>query len=286
MIRQALPLKLFLTFIVAALVALSWSQRLDDYAVEITESNFKRALAAAALARAFNGAISVAQGTEVAIQPVGVGVTLTLGEILDPINDLVERFSALALVASVALLLQMTVGQIVSEVWASTLLSVFAFVYLIMLWRSSDPFADKVTRIFAFVVLARFLVAVALLVTHWADQAFLAPMHENAMRELDQTTVEVQTLQSQQTISQSEPDQSFLERTASGLENFMSSSRQSLDVEARLNELKDRVESSVEEIIRLIVVFTLQTILIPLGTAYLCLWLMQWAWRQRSGPPA
>ena len=111
-------------------------------------------------------------------------------------------------------------------------------------------------------------------------------MHENAMRELDQTTVEVQTLQSQQTISQSEPDQSFLERMASGLENVMSSSRQSLDVEARLNELKDRVESSVEEIIRLIVVFTLQTILIPLGTAYLCLWLMPWAWRQRSGPPA
>ena len=32
----------------------------------------------------------------------GVGVTLTLGEVLDPVNDLVEQFSSLMLAAAVA----------------------------------------------------------------------------------------------------------------------------------------------------------------------------------------
>ena len=45
------------------------------------------------------------------MQPVGVGVTLTIGEVLDPLNDLVERFAWLALVASVSLGLQMTLGE-------------------------------------------------------------------------------------------------------------------------------------------------------------------------------
>lgn len=35
----------------------------------------------------------MAQGTELSIEPMGVGVILTLGELLDPLNDLIEQFS-------------------------------------------------------------------------------------------------------------------------------------------------------------------------------------------------
>ena len=59
-----------------------------------------------AVARTLNGVISVAQGTEVALEPGGVGVNLTVGQILDPVNDLIERFSAVMLVASSSLGLQ------------------------------------------------------------------------------------------------------------------------------------------------------------------------------------
>ncbi|MEM9624394.1 MAG: hypothetical protein AAF993_22330, partial [Pseudomonadota bacterium] len=123
-----------ITLVVAAAVALSWSGIADQHAHEQTSATFKKALAAAALARAFNGVISVAQGTEVAIQPVGVGVTLTVGEILDPLNDLVERFAVLALAASVSLGLQMTVGDMVTSVWLNGALSISALACLALLW--------------------------------------------------------------------------------------------------------------------------------------------------------
>ena len=62
----------------------------------------QRALASFAVAKTLNAAISAAQGTEVAVQPVGVGITLTVGQVLDPLNDLVEQFASLMLAAAIA----------------------------------------------------------------------------------------------------------------------------------------------------------------------------------------
>ena len=72
---------------------LSVTPFVDQRAAADYEQLFQRAFITFALARTINGVISVVQGTEVALQPAGVGVTLTPGEILDPVNDLVERFS-------------------------------------------------------------------------------------------------------------------------------------------------------------------------------------------------
>ncbi|MBT8449478.1 MAG: hypothetical protein KJO69_07305, partial [Gammaproteobacteria bacterium] len=83
--------KLFITvgiLLVATVIIGGW---LDQTGRSYTEEGIKRALTTYAIARGLNGVISVAQGTEVAIQPVGVGVTFTPGQILDPINDLIER---------------------------------------------------------------------------------------------------------------------------------------------------------------------------------------------------
>ena len=75
----------------------------DTVGAAYVDTAFKRALLGFAVARGLNGVISVAQGTEVAIQPAGVGVSFTPGEILDPVNDLVERFSWIMLLATSSL---------------------------------------------------------------------------------------------------------------------------------------------------------------------------------------
>jgi len=84
----------------AALVA--WYRPLQDVANAQVDAGLKRALISFASARALNAVISVIQGTEFSIQPIGVGVTLTSGQVLDPVNDLIEQFSTLMVVASVA----------------------------------------------------------------------------------------------------------------------------------------------------------------------------------------
>ena len=199
--------KWVITAVLLVLTLLSWSRHLDDVANTATLDSFKRALAVAALARGFNGVISVAQGTEVAIQPVGVGVTLTLGEILDPLNDLVERFSALALLASVSLGLQLTLGQMVTSPWLAGLLSAGVVLYLLLLWRpaaaneQTQAARNKVANValkgLAVVIFLRFLLAITLLTTHFIDHAFLADRQDTAVANLNAASSSIEAMQQQ-----------------------------------------------------------------------------------------
>jgi len=85
--------KITLGVLVAVLLVGMYSGWLDEPAKEYTEQGLKRVLITYAVARGLNGLISVAQGTEISVEPVGVGMTFTPGQILDPVNDLIEQFS-------------------------------------------------------------------------------------------------------------------------------------------------------------------------------------------------
>ena len=86
----------------AAIVVGSWLSPLDSPATDQVDAGLKRALISFAAARVLNGAISVVQGTQVAVQPFGLGVTLTVGQVLAPVSELVKHFSDLMLAASIA----------------------------------------------------------------------------------------------------------------------------------------------------------------------------------------
>ena len=275
--------KWLISIVLLALVALSWSRYLDDAAQAATATNFKRALTAAAMARAFNGIISVAQGTEIALQPVGVGVTLTIGEVLDPLNDLVERFAWLALAASVSLGLQMTLGDMLASDWLSGIMTAAILAYLVMLWRSpATPGAQRATRWLSGVIFIRFLLAFVLLATYWIDAAFLAAKQDEAMAALSQTSETIEAMQNEP--GTTDPMQAEETDLLDALGNLIDSSRQQLDLEAQLEAVETQVENSVEEMINLIVVFLLQTILMPIAVLWLS-WLglkAFWRWNMRT----
>ncbi len=282
--NRTIWLKALISVVLIAIVVLSWSRQLDEAAHNATLEHFKRALAVAAIARGFNGVISVAQGTEVAIQPVGVGVTLTLGEILDPLNDLVERFSALALVASVALGVQLTVGQMFASPWLSGLLSVAALSYLVLLWRAPGILLNAkvvwLNKLLGFIVFFRFMLAVMLLATHLLDTYFLQAQQDQAIDNLSSVRSQIQAVQdSQLEPAADNPETDLFDRTAAGIRGFLDSSRQTLDLKAQLAELELQVENSIEEMINLIVIFILQTLVLPVATLWLCWLLLGRYWR-------
>ncbi|ROR32382.1 hypothetical protein [Inmirania thermothiophila] len=66
------------------------------------EAGSHRALAAFAVARGINAAISVIQETEIGLS-LGINITTEPGQALDPVNDLVERFSLAALAGAAVL---------------------------------------------------------------------------------------------------------------------------------------------------------------------------------------
>ncbi len=268
------------TALLIALVALSWSGALDQQAQTASKATLTRALATYALARGLNAVISVAQGTEIAIQPVGVGVTLTPGEILDPLNDLVERFSWLALLASASLGTQMLLAELLANSWVSALLSLTAAVYVIALWWPGRAAARHLLlRLCALVIFARFAFTAVTLISGWVDQSMLAERQSASMAQLKLTQEDIQT---PSPVAGPTTDTSVLER----FNAFFEEQRQAMDLEAQLADLKARVEQAIERLLDLMVVFLVQTIAIPLASlamAYASLkWFWRWSWREQK----
>ena len=151
-------------------VILSSLTSVDRVAEADHKALFQRALITFALARTLNGVISAVQGTELALQPAGVGVTLTPGEILDPVNELVERFSWIMLGATLSLGIQQVFLD-VGQWWGFRV--VVAVLGLLWFWarmsKATRPHSllgnceQTLLRVFIIVFFLRFAVPVALL---------------------------------------------------------------------------------------------------------------------------
>ncbi len=244
--------------LIAALAALSGV--LDDASQTYAEKAFKRALVTFAVARTLNGVISVAQGTEVAIEPGGVGVNLSVGQILDPINDLVERFSAVMLVAASSLglqniLLKMTAG------WGVTAVLIIAAGFAIAtVWSprlAASKYSATVLRVFLVMLFVRFSVPLLIIGTNLVSDTFLAT--EQATAALEATRTEIEELNEEADVPQ-DPDQSIMDRLGSMIDDSL----ESMNVTHRLERLKATASNASEHMINLIVIFVLQTIILPL----------------------
>lgn len=267
--------KLLITVLLTGLVALSWSGSMERLANETLQPTFERALLTAAIARGLNGVISVAQGTEIAIQPVGVGVTITAGQILDPLNDLVERFSWLALAASASLGTQMLLSEIFAEPLMNMLLSATSVLYLLVLWwPSSPPRFSWLLRAAALLVFARFLFTLVMMTVGLVDHWVLEERQQIAIGELTLATQQIESLEQPEATAR-DTEQSILERFESALDG----SRQALDIETRLNAVSDSIEASISYVIDLIVVFVVQTLMLPIFAIYAALASFRWFWR-------
>ena len=106
LINESGSSKLFLSLFFILAIVFNLNQALDNSSQHYVDKAFNRAIISFGIAKTLNGVISVAQGTEVAIQPAGVGINLTPGQILDPVNDLIERFSWIMLASTTSLGIQ------------------------------------------------------------------------------------------------------------------------------------------------------------------------------------
>jgi hypothetical protein len=157
---------------VAVLVACAWLPRIQALADAQVDAGLKRALISFASARTLNGLISVLQGTEVSMQPLGVGVTLTVGQALDPINDLIEQFSTMMLYASVAFGVQKALLAIGGH-WAMTwLVTGVAIVWAgLYAMRKSPPW---LSRVLVVLLMIRFAIPVVTLGSDFLYRQMLA----------------------------------------------------------------------------------------------------------------
>jgi len=266
------------TVLLVCAVGLSWWGALDEAASERTHAALKRALVTFALTRTLNGVISVAQGTQLAFEPAGVGVVISAGEILDPLNDLVEQFSWLTLLAATSLGVQIMLGDMFATTAVNVVLSVVAVLSITALWWPNQRGAaarSAVLRLAATVLFARFAIVVATLGTGYVNEHFLTQREEAAVDFLSQTRTKIESTTDAAPVPGTSTD-SVLER----LNKFIDDQKQALDVENRLTRLRLDVEEAVEQVVNLIVVYVIETLILPLGFLVVAWGLVRQTWRR------
>ena len=252
-----------LLVIVPVIVALTGA--LDAPSQRSAEAALARSLVTFAIARTLDAAISVAQGTEVAVEPGGVGVNFAPGQALDPINDLVERFSFAMLVATSSLALQGVLLEM-ARWWAANLaLVIAAALALTAIWRPTwlGQFGTRAAiRVLSIVVFVRFAIPVFVLGSSLVFQTFLAADHRAANDALTVTGTEIEALaqESESAATAPTPEPSLTER----LGDLIDDSLQAIDVRERMRRAADSVSGAVENMVHLIVIFALESIILPL----------------------
>jgi hypothetical protein len=152
-------------------------ERAATYFVEVSQ----KTVVSYALVRSANAVVSVIQESELQLSPAGVGVNLAVGQILDPLNDLLERASSLLLIA----LLSTGVQRVMLELGSTTVLQAAAVllllcVPLLLLGRVGTPAIQWLLRAAVLLMLLRVALPVSALLYDESYERLFAPQIEEA----------------------------------------------------------------------------------------------------------
>lgn len=239
--------------IILLIVAASWSGYIDRQTESYVNQATVQALAAFATARVLNAGISVAKSVE-----VGAVVSVQPLEILDPVHDLVEQYSAIMKLAIGSLVIQKVLLEIVATGFFKILLTLLAALLLASLLLSNGNFSTLMFRIFILVCLARFLLILAVGLNGLVDNIYVNNKTEQNMVELELLSLEVNEL----TAAKVPGETSW----HSGISSKFSAAIDLINLE----NLKKKAEVAVPAMLNLMALFILKTLILPL----LFLWLL------------
>ncbi|MEM7613172.1 MAG: hypothetical protein AAF270_15920 [Pseudomonadota bacterium] len=262
-----------------AICLLAFTGVADELSESYAATALERAFVTWAVARGLNGVISVAQGTEIALEPGGVGVNLTVGQILDPVNDLIEQFSSIMLVATTAIGLQNVLLTITGSFGVSAFLAVSALFALVVLWWPSLHARERLRafalRLLLVTFMLRFAVPFLLIGSNFVFDQFLSAEQQQSTEALRVATEEIEQISEEKDDDAQLEERNMLQRFG----DMVGESFSQLNVRERLDALSERASGASRHVVNLIVIFMLQTILLPLAF----LWLLMEAVKSLAG---
>jgi hypothetical protein len=174
--------------LVLGLLAIAWMGYLDTYSHDYLGQSIKNTGILYGVVRGINALVSVLQSSEVSVMLVSVNI----GELLDPLNDLIERFSDVLVIALGALVFQQVMLGIVSHNVFNLVMTALALLVLYSSLVKRLPFHGYLLRALLLSLFLRFALAVTVLCASLVDGWFLQqPMQEQteAMIELEDQLV-------------------------------------------------------------------------------------------------
>ncbi len=240
----------------------------DATGIEYVDKAFDRALIAFALARATNAIISVIQDSEIDIAPAGVGVTIAIGEALDPINDMIERFSWVMLVSLVSLGIQKLLIDIspwisIKLILLPSLLLILGGVWINRAWGERCRYYG--VRLLFLAVLIRFCIPAVAVVNDQIYNLFLDQHYTTAVSGIEQGNVALRSMDPLSDDYRSKDPDGFWGEIRKKAEKIGAI----VDLQHRISRMKSRLAGMIENLLKMIAVFILNTVLLPIGFLWL-----------------
>ena len=263
-------MKIFISILLILVLALSLTLGVDESAQTIQDAAFERAMIAFGLAKGLNAVISLIQGTELSFTPVGVGLNFSVGEVLDPFNDMVERFSWVMLLATVSLGIQKIILILSSKIFIQVALGISVILSLGFIWIKeikNSLFLSYSLKLFILILLLRFSAIVFVFISQELYTSTLEPQYVEASAVIKNTKVELEELQSKSnTLVQAQKQGGFFDSVGSKYDKII----ESLNISRQLDSLQNSIDNASRKIITLITIFIMQSVVLPL----LYLWML------------
>lgn len=251
----------------------------DNNGKNITNESLEEAIIVFGVAKGLNAAISLAQGTE--ISPPGL--TLTIGEVLDPINDLVEQFSWIMLASITSLGLQKILFNIVTGYEYNVILSVFIVlinVWLFVRFKEDTKVRNIFFKVTVIMIFLRFSIPMMSIADNYIYENYVKNDYniERTKESITQSSDEINKI-TYNTIEEKESNleqeqkkdssvvESIKEGISSALDSVSSVTSKIFSTEYytnKINEYKVATEKTSEAIIDLIIAFVFKTIFFPI----------------------
>ena len=216
-----------------------------------------------ATCRAVNASISIVKESSLQLEPAGVGVSLAIGQALDPIDDMTERLSDVLVTAITSLGVQKLTYEI-SISLAPPTLAVFLLILSILSWFENDRlqrFQKIILRFALFIAIARFFLPMSSMANEFLNNHFFADQISEHTTELAIGSAELDTLQ-EFSLPEIDGIMGTIDNSAVFLKQKSIAFKNALT--ATMNNMGHIIETLLELMILYIGQFLIQVIILPL----------------------
>jgi hypothetical protein len=239
--------RLIITLLAVLVLGGSWLVPPDRLAREQASDGLQRALAVFAAARVLGGVISVVQNAEFDAKFLGSGITVAPGQTLQPLNELVDHFSTVMLMASVAFGVQVFLLNVGSHWLVSALLTATIALMLIASWQKPAPSSRWLRPVLVGLLLLRFTVPLTALANGIVYKTFFEHEYVSNLERIDYAVAEGQANPAKAEEGPVERVKRWFQRSTSPLDRLLKGAG-----------------SWSKTIVSLIAQFVVETVLLPL----------------------
>jgi len=237
-----------------------------------TDAYFEEAISKAgvtyATCRIINASVSVIKDSELQLEPGGIGISLAIGQVLDPIDDMTERLSDVLVTAITSLGIQKLAYEI-SVSLAPPILSICLFILSVFIWFKNErlkSFQKTFLRFAILVIIARFCLPMSSVANELVHEHFFSGKISEAKSELASSSAGLDKLK-----QFSLPETDGILGTIKNSTSFLK--QKSIEFKNSLKAMANGMGTIVENLLKLtflyVGVFLIQVVVLPLMVFWL-----------------